>query len=335
VRPALHEAVRSVIPSARFAYADRDPVAAAHVRALQASGEGLAAAEGDLADPAAILADPAVRDVIDLSRPAGVVLGAVLHLWDAGRAEKIVQGYVSRVAAGSWVIVSAAWYRPEAAGTLAALRREYAPGVFFNHSPADVAGFLAGLQVAEPGIASAGRWVSGEGGTAGRPSTMLAAVGIKRLLSVTGLAYGDFPGSGEGRFQPQVTFTVTAWFFPYDKVTVPEPGNIISGGSTLTWMSAVPPGWRPPWSSLSVMPGVALADQMTGPPRAVTVICSIPLAPMCRPPGCCGTSSVPGSACSGDGDGDGPGLGGGDGWEEDGGGVTTMTGVAACLPGLR
>jgi hypothetical protein len=203
VRPALHEAVRSVIPSARFAYADRDPVAAAHVRALQASGEGLAAAEGDLADPAAILADPAVRDVIDLSRPAGVVLGAVLHLWDAGRAEKIVQGYVSRVAAGSWVIVSAAWYRPEAAGTLAALRREYAPGVFFNHSPADVAGFLAGLQVAEPGIASAGRWVSGEGGTAGKPSTMLAAVGIKRLLSVTGLAYGDFPGSGEGRFSPR------------------------------------------------------------------------------------------------------------------------------------
>ena len=60
-RAALcRDAVRAVIPSARIVYVDNDPVVTVHVRALLATGEVTAASGADPADPAAVLADPAV-----------------------------------------------------------------------------------------------------------------------------------------------------------------------------------------------------------------------------------------------------------------------------------
>ena len=40
VSPAVHQAARAVLPAARIAYVDTDPVALAHVRALLATGDG-------------------------------------------------------------------------------------------------------------------------------------------------------------------------------------------------------------------------------------------------------------------------------------------------------
>ena len=68
-RPAVHDAVRKVNPSARVAYVDFDPVAVVHSRALLAKGDGLAAFQADLTDPKAVLADPDLAKVLDLTRP--------------------------------------------------------------------------------------------------------------------------------------------------------------------------------------------------------------------------------------------------------------------------
>jgi S-adenosyl methyltransferase len=67
--PAVHEAVRAVIPDARVCYVDIDPVAVIHGEALLARGYGLAAVRADLTEPATVLADPRVRAVIDISEP--------------------------------------------------------------------------------------------------------------------------------------------------------------------------------------------------------------------------------------------------------------------------
>src|SRR5712692_6394544 len=72
--PAVHQTARAVNPSARVAYVDTDPVVLAHARALLATSDEVAAVAADLRDPAAVLADPGLRAVIDPAEPVGVIL---------------------------------------------------------------------------------------------------------------------------------------------------------------------------------------------------------------------------------------------------------------------
>jgi len=68
--PSVHQAARAVLPSARVAYVDIDPVVLSHARALLATDNGVTAISADLRDPAGVLAHPELRAVIDPARPA-------------------------------------------------------------------------------------------------------------------------------------------------------------------------------------------------------------------------------------------------------------------------
>jgi hypothetical protein len=176
--PAVHEAVREVIPDARVCYVDIDPVAVLHGKALLARGEGLAAVQADLTQPATVLADPQVRAVIDMSRPVAVILAAVLHFLPADSAAAVCAQYMSRAAPGSWLIVSSGHYEDEElAGRL---QRAATHTRFWNHDAADLASLLAGLEPVGPGVCEVRRWMAGTGGEpAGKPVYALAAVGVK------------------------------------------------------------------------------------------------------------------------------------------------------------
>jgi hypothetical protein len=104
--PSIDEAVQEVNPGARVAYVDNDPVVVSHARALLASRPGVAAAAADLADAAAVLADPEVRQVIDPGRPVCVTMACVLHFFDAAQAQAVTAAYLDWAAAGSWMATS-------------------------------------------------------------------------------------------------------------------------------------------------------------------------------------------------------------------------------------
>jgi hypothetical protein len=178
--PAVHEAVRAVIPDARVCYVDIDPMAVLHGEALLARGEGLAAVRGDLTEPETVLADPQVRAVIDLSEPVAVILAAVLHFRPADSAAAVCAAYMSRAALGSWLIVSSGHYEDrELAGRL---QRTATHARFYNHDAADLALMLAGLEPVGPGVCEARRWTAGTGGVpTGKPVYVLAGVGVKSL----------------------------------------------------------------------------------------------------------------------------------------------------------
>jgi len=91
--PTVHQAARRVMPLARVAYVDVDPVVLSHARALVATSDGVTAVAADLRDPGAVLADPELRAVIDPARPVCVILGAVLHFMDVGAARAVTAGY--------------------------------------------------------------------------------------------------------------------------------------------------------------------------------------------------------------------------------------------------
>jgi hypothetical protein len=82
--------------AARVVYVDNDPVVVSHARALL-SGECVVAIPGDMREPDAILADPALAELINLGEPACLVLCAVLHFIDAATVR---------------AVVAAAWWRP-------------------------------------------------------------------------------------------------------------------------------------------------------------------------------------------------------------------------------
>ena len=60
--PAVHQTARVVLPSARVAYVDIDPVVLSHARALLTIDQSVTAVSADLRDPAGVLAHPEPAD---------------------------------------------------------------------------------------------------------------------------------------------------------------------------------------------------------------------------------------------------------------------------------
>ena len=154
--PSVHQAARAVIPTARVAYVDIDPVVLSHAQALLATGDGVTAVAADLRDPQAVFANQELRAVIDPARPVCVILGAVLHFMNAGAARAVTAGYDRLMAPGSCLVISVTSFDDQAlAKQLAA---EYTVAEWHNHTAADVASLFAGLDMAGPGVGEAHTW---------------------------------------------------------------------------------------------------------------------------------------------------------------------------------
>jgi len=81
-RPNLHEIAQRIAPETRVVYVDNDPIVLVHARALMMSTE-----EGrseyisaDLRQPRSILTEPVLSETLDLSKPVGLTLIAILML---------------------------------------------------------------------------------------------------------------------------------------------------------------------------------------------------------------------------------------------------------------
>ena len=178
--PAVHEAARAVAPLARVAYVDNDPLVLSHVAAMQAKGEGLAAVDADLADPAAVLAHPALAGIIGLAQPVCVILAAVLHFRTPDEARRIAAGFTAPLAPGSCLVATCARYEDPALNER--IRAMYATaGTWVNHSRADFASFFAGLEMVPPGVAAARGWRAGWGEcpAPGEEAFVLGGIGLK------------------------------------------------------------------------------------------------------------------------------------------------------------
>jgi SAM-dependent methyltransferase len=170
---------RAVIPGARVVYADTDPSAFAYARAEASRDDATAAVRGIGADnPARLLADPALRAVIDLGEPAAAVLAMIAHLMPGREAARMVAGFAARLAPGSAVIMSA-WVPHPGAATeqfIAACR----PVCVFRHTVGDIEAWLSrpGLEIVKPGVTDVRGWSAGmpEPRLRHRPAGMTAGV---------------------------------------------------------------------------------------------------------------------------------------------------------------
>ena len=162
-RPNVHEVARSVHPDARVLYVDNDPMVCSHARALLATNDGVAAIQGDIRTPQAILNDPLTRTTIDFTRPVGVLFVAVLHfLTDDDQPWEQVALFRRRMATGSMLAVSHITSDGTPPAVQATIQDVYAqasaPAVF--RTSQEIESFSAGLDLVEPGLVKVGAWRS-------------------------------------------------------------------------------------------------------------------------------------------------------------------------------
>ena len=163
-----HEVAQALAPGARALYVDNDPIVLAHARALMSSHPAGATAfiQADAREPGKILADPALRETLDLAEPVALMLVSILPLV---REDEDPQGIVSALLdalpSGSYLTIShitADFIRPEqAAGAVAAGQQG---GVtYVPRTQADIAAFFSGLDLVEPGVVPILAWHPDDG----------------------------------------------------------------------------------------------------------------------------------------------------------------------------
>jgi hypothetical protein len=103
----VSEVAHEINPDVHVVYVDNDPVVYTHSKALLSDPLRADIINADIRDPADILADPIVRQLIDFSRPVGLLLLAVLHhVQDADDPGLIADRLRDAMPAGSYLALS-------------------------------------------------------------------------------------------------------------------------------------------------------------------------------------------------------------------------------------
>ena len=155
----VHEVAQAVAPDARVVYVDTDPVAAAHSRAILAGDEQTATVQADGRDPATLLSHPTVTGLLDLHRPVGLLMVALLHfVLDEGDPRGILARYADRLAPGSWLVVSHG--STDTAPGVAIMEKLYEQTSIpiQMRSRCELEALLAGVDLVEPGVEFLPAW---------------------------------------------------------------------------------------------------------------------------------------------------------------------------------
>ncbi|ATE57170.1 MULTISPECIES: SAM-dependent methyltransferase [Actinosynnema] len=178
----VHEVAHEVDPDCRVVYVDNEPATVAHARAMLRGRAGVAMAEADVRDPAAVLASPECRELLDLTAPVAVLMVAILPcLVAADRPERVVAGYRDVMAAGSLLVFThlTADFQPEVVDKLLGVATDAHP--LTPRTKAEVEVLLDGFELLEPGLVLSSKWRrEGDEPEFGVEAVSYGAVGLRR-----------------------------------------------------------------------------------------------------------------------------------------------------------
>ncbi|WFE22236.1 SAM-dependent methyltransferase [Solwaraspora sp. WMMD937] len=162
-----HEIAQAIAPESRVVYVDNDPMVMVHARALLTSTtQGRTSyIEADLREPGKILNHPDLLATLDLSKPVGLMLVAVLHfLPGRGAAAPVVAELVDALPPGSYLVVSNATKDFLPAPIAAVYDRMLAAGQtdIWPRERAEFAALVEGLDLVPPGIGVVSDWRADE-----------------------------------------------------------------------------------------------------------------------------------------------------------------------------
>jgi hypothetical protein len=180
-----HEVAQAVAPDSRVVYVDNDPIVLAHARALMTCDPAGATAfiQADFRDPGKIIADQELHRILDLEKPVALMLIAILHFFtDLDHPQAIVASLVDALPPGSYLTITnltADFMDAEQAAN--ATEAGQRGGItYVPRSEAEVAAFLRGLDLVDPGVVPMQAWhADGEATTDQRGPTSYVAMARK------------------------------------------------------------------------------------------------------------------------------------------------------------
>lgn len=157
--PNTQGTAQAVVPGARVVYVDNDPVVAAHLRVEAHRDPTVLALSMDVEDTHHVL--KAAAGHLDLERPVCVLMGALLHFYEAPAARDLVAGYVSALAPGSYLALTIGQAAPGAETDRMASLYSAGPHPVSLHSLEEFTAFFGDLELVPPGVADARVWWPG------------------------------------------------------------------------------------------------------------------------------------------------------------------------------
>ncbi|WP_067701664.1 SAM-dependent methyltransferase [Nocardia jejuensis] len=156
----VHEVAQARNPEAKVVYVDIDPVAVAHSQAILDGVPNTAIVHADVADPATILADPAVARLLDFERPIAVLLLGVLHFVpDEADPGAGVARLLEVCAPGSYVAITHATADGQPAEVLEAQKLSGRTSTEISlRSKDEIAAYFADWTLVEPGLVQLPLW---------------------------------------------------------------------------------------------------------------------------------------------------------------------------------
>ena len=158
---SVHEIAQQASPGARVVYADVDPVAVAHSRAILAGHPDAAIVHGDLLEPERILADETTRRLIDFGRPVGLLLVMVLHfVADGHEPWRIVARLRDALPPGSYLVLGHGTNesRPQIAQAAETVYNRSVTTDVHMRSRAEILRFFDGFDLVDPGLVYIPLW---------------------------------------------------------------------------------------------------------------------------------------------------------------------------------
>lgn len=157
----VHEVAQRAAPDARVVYADIDPIAIAHSKAILTGNHGATVIEGDLRAPETILARAADTGLIDFTQPVALLLIAVVHfIHDDEDPWRIVGGLKKALAPGSYLALTHGTEdgKPEVAHAAEKVYQRAVTADLRMRPRADILRLFDGLELIEPGLVTSPQW---------------------------------------------------------------------------------------------------------------------------------------------------------------------------------
>jgi hypothetical protein len=185
----VHEIAQQANPAARVVYVDYEPVAYGAAHEMLADNPNATILHADLREPAMVLNHPETRQLLDFSRPVGLlIVGVLLFLPDSDRPAEVIETYSDQLVPGSYLAISHASQENVTPAISAEIDRVVSTYHSVNEQltlrgKEEIAGWFAGTELVEPGLVPYPDWrFEGEGLTEDELACRFGYVGVGRKL---------------------------------------------------------------------------------------------------------------------------------------------------------
>lgn len=177
----VHQIARRADRSTRVVYVDYDRVAVLHAKAILGETGCVAAVEGDIRDPADVIAKVTGTRLIDFRQPVGVLMFAIFHfIPDDDNPREIIRQFTGAAPPLSCLAISHVTGDAVTPETSRAAQRVYceASAAVIPRTREQIAGFFDGLDMIGPGLTDINDWPASTVNS-GKPTVLYGGVGIK------------------------------------------------------------------------------------------------------------------------------------------------------------